>query len=330
MRSQAAQLRTTELHQLLFWSGVALAIMAVVSIGLGWLVAGRVLRPLRTITAAARHISATNLHERLALDGPDDDLKELADTFDGLLSRLDAAFNAQRQFVANASHELRTPLARERTLVEVALRDQHATVGSLRATCERVLATGEQQEQLIEALLILARGQRGIDRRMPLDLAVITNEVLTARGAETGRRGLRIDAALSNAPLSGDPPLVERLVANLVDNALRHNVAQGRVEVLTGTWARLPTVRVTNTGPTVPPGEVGRLVQPFQRLDASRTGQREGLGLGLSIVHAIAAAHGATLSLLAPPGGGFIAEVSFPAARTAASWPRSEPAPPGC
>jgi signal transduction histidine kinase len=312
LRNQAAQLHSADLHQLVIESGIALAIMAVISIGLGWLVAGRVLRPLRTITAAARHISATNLHERLALDGPDDDLKELADTFDGLLSRLDTAFSAQRQFIANASHELRTPLARERTLVEVALRDPQATVGSLQATCARVLAAGEQQERLIEALLTLARGQRGIDQRTPLDLGTITEGVLTARKAEIERCGLRIDAALSGAALSGDPPLVERLVANLVDNALRHNVAQGRVEIMTGTRAGRAIIRVANTGQAIPPDEAGRLVQPFQRLGADRTAHREGLGLGLSIVHAIAAAHDATLSLWTPSYGGVIAEVSFP------------------
>jgi len=314
LRTQAAQLHSTELRQLLIESGVALGIMAIVSIGLGWLVAGRVLRPLRTITAAARRISATNLHERLALDGPDDDLKELGDTFDALLSRLDAAFNAQRQFVANASHELRTPLARGQTLVEVALRDPHATVGSLRATCERVLAAGEQQERLIEALLTLARGQRGIDRRVPLDLGAITDEVLTARRAESESRGLSIGAALSSAAISGDPPLVERLVANLVDNALRHNVPQGRVEVRAGISAGQPTLRVANTGPAVPPGDIARLIQPFQRLDAHRAGHGDGLGLGLSIVHAIAAAHDASFNLWAQPSGGVVAEVSFPAA----------------
>jgi signal transduction histidine kinase len=313
LNSQATRLHDTELRQLLIESGFALAIMAVVSIGLGWLVAGRVLRPLRTITAAARHISATNLHERLALDGPDDDLKELANTFNGLLGRLDAAFSAQRQFVANASHELRTPLARERTLVEVALRDPQATVGSLRATCERVLAAGEQQERLIEALLTLARGQRGIDQRMPLDLAVISDEALTSRQSEAERRGLRINTVLSSAAISGDPPLVERLVANLVDNALRHNVPAGSVEVTTGTAAGLATLRVANTGPAVPSGDLGRLVQPFQRLHAGRAGPRDGVGLGLSIVQAIATAHGAGLRLWAPPTGGVIAEVSFAA-----------------
>ena len=151
----------------LLYSGIALGIMAIVSMALGWFAAGRALRPLRRITAAARRISATNLHERLALEGPDDDLRELADTIDGLFARLDMSFDAQRQFVANASHELRTPLARSRTMLEVALRDPGADAESLRATCRRVLLAGEEQERLLEALLTLARGQRGLDRRAP-------------------------------------------------------------------------------------------------------------------------------------------------------------------
>ncbi|HEV8275608.1 MAG TPA: histidine kinase dimerization/phospho-acceptor domain-containing protein, partial [Streptosporangiaceae bacterium] len=175
------QQRAAELHQLLTESGLALAIMTMASIGLGWVVAGRALRPLRTITAAAQRISASSLNQRLALAGPDDELKELGNTFDGLLSRLEAAFRAQRQFVANASHELRTPLTRQRTLVEVALADPHPTVASLRGVCRRVLATGEQQDRLIEALLILARSERGLDQRDPLDLAAVTSAALADR-----------------------------------------------------------------------------------------------------------------------------------------------------
>jgi HAMP domain-containing protein len=179
-----SQQRAVELDQLLTESGVALGIMTVVSIGLGWLVAGRVLRKLRTITAAARSISASSLYARLALDGPDDELKELGDTFDGLLARLEGAFGAQRQFVANASHELRTPLARQRTLIEVALADPEPSVGALQDVCKRVLITGEQQERLIEALLTLARSQRGLDRHEPIDLAALTAEIAATRQPE--------------------------------------------------------------------------------------------------------------------------------------------------
>jgi len=205
--------RSTELNQLLEESGIALAIMTVVSIGLGWLVAGRVLRPLRTMTSAARRISARNLHQRLALDGPDDELSELGKTFNGLLARLERSFAAQRQFVANASHELRTPLARQRTLVEDALRDPSPTVGSLQAVCERVLATGEEQERLIETLLTLARSQRGLDHCEPLDLAAVAEVAAAASEARAQTRGLRVHSALAEAPALGDLRLAERLAA---------------------------------------------------------------------------------------------------------------------
>jgi signal transduction histidine kinase len=305
---------TAALHQLLYQSGIALAIMAVVSIWLGWLIAGRALRPLRTITNAARDISASNLHRRLALEGPDDEVKQLANTFDDLLGRLESSFDAQRQFVANASHELRTPLTFERTLVEVALADPNATVDTLRATFERVLEVGEQQERLIEALLTLSRSQRGLDRREPFDLAVIAADILEARCPEADDRGLRIDTALGPAPTSGDPRLGERLVANLVDNAARHNIHGGRIDVATSTRAGRAILTIANTGPVIRPDDLDRLYQPFQRLNPDRNGDRYGLGLGLSIVNAIAAAHGATIATQALPGGGLEIEVAFPPA----------------
>jgi signal transduction histidine kinase len=305
------------LRELVLQSGIALAIMAIVSVWLGWLVAGRALRPLRTITNAARDISATNLHRRLAFEGPDDELKQLADTFDGLLGRLESSFDAQRQFVANASHELRTPLTLERTLVEVALADPNATVDTLREACERVLAAGEQQERLIEALLTLSRSQRGLDHHEPFDLAAVAAEVLQTRRPEAEHRQLQIDAALDPAPTSGDPALGERLVANLVDNAVRHNVPSGRIEVETGTRDGRAVLTIANSGPVVPSAELDRLFQPFQRLAAD--GQDDGLGLGLSIVHAIATAHGATLTTRARPDGGLAVEVSFPSAGGGAS-----------
>jgi signal transduction histidine kinase len=302
--------RGSELNQLLEESGIALAIMTVVSVALGWLVAGRVLRPLRTITTAARRISARNLHQRLALDGPDDELSELGKTFNGLLARLEGSFAAQRQFVANASHELRTPLARQRTLVEVALRDPNPTVGSLQAVCERVLATGEEQERLIEALLTLARSQRGLDRGEPLDLAAVTEDAVQASETGAQNRGLRVHSALAEAPALGDPRLAERLAANLVDNAVRHNVPGGWVEVVTGMRAGRGILSVANTGPVIPPEKVDLLFQPFGRLE-DRVG-RDGLGLGLSIVTAIAAAHDADLRARPLPGGGLEVEVHFP------------------
>ena len=309
-----SQQRASELNQLLTESGVALAIMAVVSIGLGWLVAGRVLGKLRTITAAAKSISASSLHARLALVGPDDELKELGDTFDGLLARLEAAFGAQRQFVANASHELRTPLARQRTLIEVALADPDPSIGALQDVCRRVLVTGEQQERLIEALLTLARTQRGLDRREPVDLAALTGEIVLARRPEAELRGLTMTTSLGPAPALGDARLAERLVANLVDNALRHNVPHGAVQVSTATWAGHAVLSVSNTGPAVAPEHLARLFQPFQRGGADRTGIRDGLGLGLSIVAAIAEAHGAWLQANSLPGGGLTIQAGFPQA----------------
>ena len=319
--------RARENDTLLLYSGIALGIMTVLSAVLGWFAAGRAMRPLRRITSAARLISATNLHERLALDGPDDDLRELADMIDGLFARLDASLHAQRQFVANASHELRTPLARSRTLLEVALRDPGASATSLRAACERALAAGAEQERLIEALLILARGQRGLARREPLDLAATTRDVLAARGEQIAARGLTMEVTLAPALLAGDPALAERAVANLIDNALRYNLPggdgpAGTVWVEVGSDDGRAMFYVANTGPEIPPDEVKRLVLPFQRGGTAgslrtrpRSGSDDGLGLGLSIVHAIAVAHDADLSLVPRlTGGGLIARLVFPPA----------------
>jgi signal transduction histidine kinase len=311
-RLVAVSQRAAALHQLLMKSGIALALMAAVSVLLGWLFAGRVLRPLRTITERAREISASNLYERVALAGPDDELTQLADTFDDLLGRLEAAFAAQRQFVANAAHELRTPLTRAQTLGEVALADPAATVDSLRASHGRVLAAGRQQERLIEALLTLARSERGLDEREHFDLAAVTATMLHARQREAERRGLYIHATLEPAETTGDPRLAERLVANLLDNALRYNQPHGRIDVTTTAKPGQAVLSVANSGPQIPPEEVGRLFRPFQRLGADRTDQSDGLGLGLSIVDAIAAAHHATLTAHAQPGGGLDIEVGFP------------------
>jgi signal transduction histidine kinase len=313
-----------DLDNLLIGSCVALGAMTIAALGLGWLMAGRVLRPLRTITWTARTISASNLHKRLALTGPDDELKELGDTFDGLLGRLEAAFEAQRQFVANASHELRTPLARQRTLVEVALAEPEPTAAALRAVCERVLVAGEQQERLIEALLTLARSQRGLDRWERADLVAITEEVLLGREAEAADQDIKVSCTVADgamaaagptAMLLGDARLTERLVANLVDNAVRHNVPGGWISLRVGTEHGQAVLTVANSGPVVPPGEVARLFAPFQRLGAAREakpGRREGQGLGLSIVSAIAAAHGADLQARARPDGGLHIELRFP------------------
>jgi signal transduction histidine kinase len=315
--------RVADLHQLIIESAIALALMALISTALGWVVAGRVLQPLRTMTTATQEISEENLNRRLAMEGPPDELRRLADTIDGLLGRLEGAFGAQRRFVANASHELRTPLTAVRALLEMVLSDPKATVATFRATCEQVLEESGQQEQLIEALLTLAQGQRGIDRAETFDLASVVSEVLGSREGLAAARDLEIGQALTPATISGDARLIERLVSNLVDNAIRHNVPGGRVDVGVQSSGRA-TLTVTNTGPVVPPEEVDRLLQPFQRLSADRTSQRDGLGLGLSIVTAIASAHDAVLAVRARPDGGLEIDVHFPARATP---PPAEPAP---
>jgi signal transduction histidine kinase len=312
LTAQAKLQHNDELHQLLVQSGIALAIMAAVAMGLGWIVAGRALRPLRTITVAARRISATSLHERLVLDGPDDELTELGSTFNELLARLEGAFRAQSQFVANASHELRTPLTLQRALLEVALADAHADSDSLRVACRRSLAAGEQLQALIEALLTLANSERDLQRREPFELAAVTAEVLRARRAEIERRGLHVNATLASAPVAGDPRLVERLVANLLDNALRYNVAGGHIEIASVTEHGRGALTVSNTGPLVPAQALKRLFQPFQRLGPDRAAGGEGHGLGLSIVQAIAVAHGAAIDARVRRDGGLAVAVCFP------------------
>ena len=313
-QTQFALQDASQKRALLLGSVIALGFMAVISMVLGWIVAGRILEPLRTITAAARRISATSLHERLAMDGPNDEIKELADTFDALLARLEGSIQSQLRFIANASHELRTPLARQRVLAQVALADPNATVESLRAAHERVLVSGAEEELLIEALLALARGQTGLNRKEPFDLALVAQRVLRTRDAEMMRRNLELESSLATASGRGDEVLVERLVANLIDNAIRHNVAHGRLEVSTKTRDGNAVLSVINTGRVVPTTVVERLFEPFQRLGPDRTGHRAGVGLGLSIVRAIAEAHEAEVQIRTRPEGGLEITVVFPAA----------------
>jgi signal transduction histidine kinase len=312
-RFDEQQMHAFDLHALLVQSGIALAVMAVLAFGLGWLVAGRVLRPLRAITATARQISATSLHERLALAGPDDEFKELANTLDGLFARLEASFRAQRNFVASAAHELRTPLTLDKTLLQVALRNPRSTAEQWRATGTELLESGQQQERVLEALLTLATSEAGIGRHEPADLAKVAAACLASAGAETGRSGLHVESSLGPAPLLGDPDLITRLVANLVDNAVRHNVPGGSVQVSTARRDGRAVLSVANSGPAIPPDELARLLQPFQRLATTRGSDGDGHGLGLPIVRAIATAHGATLATRARPAGGMQVQVSFPA-----------------
>jgi signal transduction histidine kinase len=294
-------------------AGLAMvAVMAVLALGVGWLIAGRVLRPLRTITAAARDISARNLHQRLAVDGPDDEFRQLGETLDSLFGRLEASFRAQRHFVANASHELRTPLTAEKTVLQVALADPAATTAMLRSACEKALQWNDQQERLIDALLTLASSDRGIEHWEPFDLADIAAKAILDRHQDAEKRSIRINADLTAARATGDPALAASLIANLVDNAIRHNRDGGRVDVSTATTDAMAVISVSNTGPLIPPGEVDRLFQPFQRLGAERVRHSGGHGLGLAIVHAIVDVHGATLAANARPQGGLDVEVGFP------------------
>ena len=309
--AQEVHQHTAALNQLLVVSVIALGIMAIASAGLGWLVAGRVLRPLRAMTAATRTISEDNLHQRLAVPGPGDELKDLGDTIDRLLERLQAAFDAQRNFVASASHELRTPLTLTRTLLQMALTDPHPTLASYRSTCQDLLEASDQQEQLIEALLTLARSQRGLDHREPLDLATITASVLRAHQPQAAARGLTVRAGITPAPVLGDERLLQRLVANLIDNAISHNTPRGQISIQVTDDGEHPSLTITNTGPAIPPGQVTRLLQPFQRLSATRFAGSEGLGLGLPIVAAITKAHHATLTINPGRRGGLDIGIRF-------------------
>ncbi|HEY2439490.1 MAG TPA: HAMP domain-containing sensor histidine kinase, partial [Solirubrobacteraceae bacterium] len=232
-KNVVVQQHSADQKRLLGVSALVLALSAIASVALGWFVSGRILRPLRQITATARTISAGNLSERLALRGPNDEFRQLGDTLDDLLTRLESAFEAQRRFVANASHELRTPLTLERTLLQVALADPDADAAKLRGTCQELLASGREQERLLEALLTLASSERGLDHRVPFDLAPLAERAVAGAQPEIARRGLAVVTNLAAAPATGDPALAERLATNLVDNAVRYNVPDGRIEVRT-------------------------------------------------------------------------------------------------
>ena len=303
-----------------FRATVTLLALAAVSLVVGWLIAGRFLRPLRTITATARDISASNLNRRLVPGARDNEFAELGDTLNGLFGRLEAAFESQRRFVANASHELRTPLSAGRALLQVASADPDATVASLKAACQEVLELGDQQEHLIAALLTLAASQRGLARSQRLDLADITGKILVGREDEAAHRHIQVTAALSAAPASGDPALAEKLIANLVNNAIRHNHPHGQVEISTGLTPAGAVLSVADTGTVIPPVEVDRLFEPFQQFGEERVRCGEGYGLGLAIAAAIATAHHAQLAAHSNPQGGLTIQLTFP--------PNGPPGPP--
>jgi signal transduction histidine kinase len=298
-------------HQLLVGSAVALAILIPIALAAGWFVAGRFLQPLRAITATAKAISAGNLHQRLDLGEPADELTELGYILDDLFARLEASFDAQRHFVARASHELRTPLAGLRTLLEVTLADPDADAATLRSACQEALALGGHQERLVRALLTLATSEGGVTRRDTLDLAQAVTGVLASRRDHAAESGIDVAEHLAPAVTAGDPGLIESLIANLIDNAIRHNHPDGHVEITTQTSGTQATLTVTNSGPVVPGDQIQRLFQPFQRLAPDRNGRRDGYGIGLAIVNAVTQAHHAALTTSARPEGGLSITVRF-------------------
>ena len=315
LQAQAAAGHAAALNQLLAESAIALGVMTVVSAVLGWLVAGRVLRPLRAMTAAARAISADDLSGRLAVPGPDDELKDLGDTFDELLHRLETAFAAQRRFAANASHELRTPLAMMRTSLDVATAKPGPVPAELTVLEGKLREGLDQADRLVENLLLLARAQHGAsDGQQSIPLDPLITDAIAARAGLIASLGLSVRRTPGASPLvTGNPVLLAQMTANLIDNAVRHNHPGG--------WIRTqitrdgPAVRllVENGGPLLDPGKVATLSQPFRRLGTDRTGSATGTGLGLSIADAIAAAHGGTLRLHARPEGGLQAVIDLPA-----------------
>ncbi len=312
-------------HHFAVGPAIVAVLAGVIALALAWWIAGRFLRPLRTMNAAAREISATNLHRRLALDGPDDELTELGQTLDDLFGRLEASFEAQRHFVANASHELRTPLAGLQTLLEVALADPDSDTDTLRSACQEALALGQHQERLVKALLALATSERGVEAWEPFDLAGITETVLTGRRHEADRRGIHIETTLAAAAATGDPKLIELLVTNLIDNALHHNTTGGRIDISTVSAPGRAAITVSNTGPTILPGDIDRLFHPFQQAGSQRVGHTDGHGLGLAIVRAIAQAHRAEITAHPRSQGGLEIAISFPAADPSSPQPSRTP-----
>jgi signal transduction histidine kinase len=317
VRTEVIAQRSADFARVFTASWAVLIVTTLGSAILGWFAAGRVLRPLRSITETARTISAGNLNERLALTGPQDEFTALGDTLDDLLARLEASFDAQRRFVANASHELRTPLTLERTLLQVALADPNATTETLRATGQELLELQTEHERMLEALLTLASSERALECREAIDLPVLVEAALHRVGPAVAEKGLELDTSLEGpATIRGDHALVERLIANLIDNAVEHNVPHGRIEVRTSLDRDGTAVlSVSSTGSPIPPDQVERLFEPFQRLDRTRVNQNGHHGLGLSIVRAIASAHNAQLDAKARPGGGLTVTVGFPAAQ---------------
>jgi len=308
LRQGAQHQSDLTLSHLLQYSVITLIVVAAVAALLGWILSGRALGPVQRITAAARAATASNLSARVALGGPRDELRELAETFNDMLGRLEAAFEGRQRFIANASHELRTPLGVMRTTVDVVAGNPESTPEELRAMAEDIRGAVDHAERLIGALLILARNERGLTVHEPVDLATVAEDVLDAADL----RGRQVHATLEPALIAGDPVLVERLVANLVDNAVRYNVDPGHVWIDTRTASGESLLTVANTGPVIGQADAERIFEPFQRL-SDRT-SHDGSGLGLTLVRSIAAIHKGTATARPRPDGGLTVTVAIPSA----------------
>jgi signal transduction histidine kinase len=319
LRLVETQQRVTELHQLEIESAIALAVMAILSALLGWFVAGRVLRPLRTITTTTQQISEDNLHRRLDLPGPRDELRTLADTIDALLARLEAAFESQRQFVSNASHELRTPLTTMRTALDVAIAKPHlASQPQMRALDASLREDLDQADRLLESFLVLARAHRGeLGVETSVLLARVVGDALASHGDAVAAKQIELRSALAPACVEGSVTLLARMVDNVIDNAVRHNLPRGLINVTCEADRDTARLVVESGGPVLDKAAVAHLAEPFRRLAPERTGSQNGHGLGLSIVAAIAAAHGGELRLYAREPGGLGVEVTLPITRDA-------------
>ncbi|MEV4532557.1 ATP-binding protein [Asanoa sp. NPDC049518] len=311
-RQAMAELRASTLLDTAGTSAIALAVIAVFGLGASWLLAGRMLRPLQKLTATTRRISQDRLHERIALTGPNDELKELADTFDDMVARLENSFASQRRFAADAAHELRTPLAIVRTGTEVLLTKRHSTVEQWEAMAAHTLTATGRAERLLDGLLALARSDRGALVHEAHDLAAIAATVLGEADHTAEAGDVTITSDLRSAPVDGDPVLLERLVRNLVDNAIRHNHRGGWIEMTTRHRPDVALVVVRNSGETIPPAEIDRLFEPFQRLDPNRLTAAGSSGLGLAIVRSIVHAHRGTVVAAPEPSGGLTITVALP------------------